>query len=379
MKQKIILGWVLSVLLTQVVLAGSLNPVSAPTAGTMKPLDQVEPRIPITSVPYTISTSGSYYLTQNLTASVTAIIINADDVTLDLGGFTLTGPGSSYGILMNGRSNVEIRNGTIRNFTYGIFENSTSSKNHRVYNIRALSNSLRGISLGGNNCQIRDCTVSDITVSTPSSFIYGIYLGVGGLVDNCSIMNVGNNAVATSYVYGILANNGNKVSNNLIHDNGSSVAGAVYGIVAGNANTITGNTIYCNGTSVTIANVYGINANVGNTISGNTVWGNGTSAVGTAYGVYASSGSTVSDNVIYNNGNSSTGTYVYGLSVSSGCSVVGNTVRSNGSGASGTVYGIYLGTYCLANNNTTYNNVGTTAGINLYSQTGCVLGTNVAP
>jgi len=32
----------------------------------MKTLDQIEPRTPISSAPYTISASGAYYLTNNL-------------------------------------------------------------------------------------------------------------------------------------------------------------------------------------------------------------------------------------------------------------------------------------------------------------------------
>src|ERR1043165_9796506 len=73
---------------------GSLTPPGAP-APTMKTLDQIEPRAPISSLPYTIASSGSYYLTTNLTAlsAVDGIVINADNVTLDLSGFTMTGFG----------------------------------------------------------------------------------------------------------------------------------------------------------------------------------------------------------------------------------------------------------------------------------------------
>src|SRR5687767_7720762 len=72
---------------------GNLTPPGAP-APTMKTLDQIEPRIPIGSVPFTINAPGSYYLTGNLnTATTNAIIIRASDVTLDLRGFTLSGAG----------------------------------------------------------------------------------------------------------------------------------------------------------------------------------------------------------------------------------------------------------------------------------------------
>lgn len=51
----------------------------------------------ITSVPYTISSPGFYYLGSNLTYSGTgsAISVDAENVTLDLMGFSLTGAGKS--------------------------------------------------------------------------------------------------------------------------------------------------------------------------------------------------------------------------------------------------------------------------------------------
>src|SRR6478752_6422281 len=71
---------------------GVLAPTAAP-GPLMKSLDQIEPRTPISSLPYTIATSGSYYFTKNLEFTDTggnAITIYANDVTLDLGGFTLS-------------------------------------------------------------------------------------------------------------------------------------------------------------------------------------------------------------------------------------------------------------------------------------------------
>ena len=50
---------------TDVMGQGSLTPPGAP-GETMKALAQVEPRTPISSLPYTISESGSYYVTGNL-------------------------------------------------------------------------------------------------------------------------------------------------------------------------------------------------------------------------------------------------------------------------------------------------------------------------
>lgn len=101
----------------------------------------------ITSVPYTISNPGFYYLSGNLTYTGTgsAISITADNVTLDLMGFSLTGAGkdiSDSGIKMvhvNGvdpSNNVEIRNGTVSGFNGGVIAGS----NIRVSRIRAFNN-----------------------------------------------------------------------------------------------------------------------------------------------------------------------------------------------------------------------------------------------
>lgn len=71
---------------------GALNPLAAP-APMMKSLDQVEARIPITSVPVSLNESGSYYFVSNLVlnaGSLYAINVDADHVTIDMNGFSLT-------------------------------------------------------------------------------------------------------------------------------------------------------------------------------------------------------------------------------------------------------------------------------------------------
>jgi len=73
----------------------------------------------ITAVPYTITAPGFYYLGGNLSGR---IYVHSSNVTLDLMGFTISGSGvgSGTGISISGTTsgleNVEIRNGTIRNF-----------------------------------------------------------------------------------------------------------------------------------------------------------------------------------------------------------------------------------------------------------------------
>ena len=86
---------------------GPLTPPGAP-APTMKTLAQIEARTPIAGPgAVTISASGSYYLTTNINvATGDAITITADNVTLDLNGFTISStapvPGSGTAILLSG-------------------------------------------------------------------------------------------------------------------------------------------------------------------------------------------------------------------------------------------------------------------------------------
>src|SRR6188768_897598 len=96
---------------------GPLTPPGAP-APTMKTLDQIEPRIPISSLPFTIAAAGSYYLTGNLNGGAgNGILIGASGVTLDLMGFELVG-GTGDGISVSaGRANIAILNGTVRNWS----------------------------------------------------------------------------------------------------------------------------------------------------------------------------------------------------------------------------------------------------------------------
>lgn len=86
--------------------------------------------------PYTISQPGSYKLSGNLTvpnANTTAIQISADNVSLDLNGFSILGPtvcsgtpgagcsptGTGFGVAASGHRGISVENGTVRGMGSG--------------------------------------------------------------------------------------------------------------------------------------------------------------------------------------------------------------------------------------------------------------------
>lgn len=81
---------------------------------------------PITSVPFTINTSGNYVVTAELVYSASsgnAITVNAHHVTIDLNGhylFCATANNSAKAIFASNKANIRIRNGEIAGFLHGV-------------------------------------------------------------------------------------------------------------------------------------------------------------------------------------------------------------------------------------------------------------------
>src|SRR5262245_35397859 len=109
--------------------AGPLEPPAGGVLPTMKPLDQLEPRIAIDAVNtpgdadsmFRIAKPGSYYLTGNFIgeAGKAGIEIAASGVTLDLMGFTLKGvQGSLDGVTTDGpQLTLVLRNGSVTDWS----------------------------------------------------------------------------------------------------------------------------------------------------------------------------------------------------------------------------------------------------------------------
>lgn len=259
---------------------------------------------PISAVPYTISGSGHYYLTKSLSytgMAGNAITVDADNVTLDLMGFSLIGPGKAVGtasgVYMYGRENVTVRNGTVRDFgAYGITDGSQQigSTDHTFMNVHVLNNGNSGIEVYGSNHHVIRC-------KAVNNGRHGIYALTGSIVKE-SICN--NNGID-----GIHAGPGATVSGNTSRYNGSN------GIYAREASTIIQNTVRNNTQSGIAAGNYCTVVN--NTSNGNTL-----------SGVYAESYVTATGNTIVDN-NANNLEHHAGLRVSWGSIIKGNTLSQN--------------------------------------------------
>jgi len=124
---------------------------------------------PITSLPKSIDTPGFYYLTGNLSYSGTSngISVNSDDVTIDLMGFEIQGPGNNptnYGIVCGNHKNVEIRNGCLLNWRGGLWSNGLQA---RALNLR-INNCFYGILFDEatfGSYQIKGCSLTTSNAS----------------------------------------------------------------------------------------------------------------------------------------------------------------------------------------------------------------------
>jgi hypothetical protein len=141
-------------------------------------------------MPITITNSGSYVVTENLTGTgADGITINADHVTIDLNGFQLSGIGGANGIRATARQNIRVANGVVRNWGFGLAMLSCS--NGAAREIMCVGNIFTGLELGSGSL-MQDCNVFQCGI--------GAQVGEACVVSHCIFRDNGS--------VGLLATNG---------------------------------------------------------------------------------------------------------------------------------------------------------------------------
>lgn len=150
----------------------------------------------ITAVPCTITTSGSYRLSANLSTTLAtgaAITVNADFVLLDLAGFKLEDTATATTITTNGitsanHKGLTIQNGTIRGFYRAVYLSSTGTgSTHLADGLTVDASKFAGIWVEGSGSTVRNSRVSNTggTTTAANTETYGIRMaGAGNRVLN---------------------------------------------------------------------------------------------------------------------------------------------------------------------------------------------------
>ncbi|HUY70386.1 MAG TPA: right-handed parallel beta-helix repeat-containing protein [Candidatus Baltobacteraceae bacterium] len=165
----------------------------------------------------TLSKPGRYVLAQDTKTSATTgacINVTSDNVGVYCSNNRITGSGPfvnyspfSYGVLINGRSNVSLVGCTIRNFSYGVYV--SSSKGISVLNNNITQNYISELVMAGT-----------MNSSVANNFMSRASSGNGALlITNGSTGNkVANNTIEYNQFYGINVNStGNSYFSNLVN------------------------------------------------------------------------------------------------------------------------------------------------------------------
>ena len=200
-----------------------------------------------------ISEPGSYVLASSISLSENsvapaAIMITADNVTLDLNGRQITGPGiilKGVGVMVAGASSVTVRNGHIADMFVGV----------QI--------------MGSNNVKLNDLHINglDIPVSAPPPEI-GVMIAQSQNVE-VEDVNISNTGLGI-FVRGGMST-GNRIANNTVTAGSNGIFAICYNPtpddpMGPSGDTITGNLLSGYGTGVSLVATSGYNVFWGNTI-----------------------------------------------------------------------------------------------------------------
>lgn len=263
---------------------GPIVPTGTP-GPTMKTLDQVEARKPVPAgalaSAYLITEPGSYYLTGNIavTDANNGVTIQADNVTLDLNGFTISNtstnvdPSAANGgvNILGARTNVTVRNGSVVSTTT---VSGTTFSNVGFYNGVFASALARNVLVEGVSVQGTRCGIMVFEVDPNTAVQTG-----GGVVLNCRVNVVATTGITAALIKGCtaLACGTTAINGIMVSDcfgsspGGSGITGSTVSQSQGESSASSVNTYGIRG--VTVLNCYGSHMGVGVGLNGQTVTG----------------------------------------------------------------------------------------------------------
>jgi len=179
----------------------------------------------------------TYVVTASLSAPGTCFLVQANGITIDLAGNTLSGPGGVGAGVWDGgvaRPSTTVKNGTIQGFAYGIL--LQPSARSTIRNLTVVGNDY-GLLLG-NQALVKSSVVQGNSQS-------GIVLGDAGQVQDCLVGGIPTGTPGAGAAsdgegngqYGIVAGQRTLVTANTVNGNGAT------GILVGISSTVTSNTV----------------------------------------------------------------------------------------------------------------------------------------
>ncbi|MGC9309851.1 MAG: right-handed parallel beta-helix repeat-containing protein, partial [Candidatus Nanoarchaeia archaeon] len=186
-----------------------------------------------------------YTMNQSITTTDTCIRVKADNVTLDMNGYNITGDESNDGVYCSAFNNLIVKNGVLNNFNYGLYYNGTgadfyevnfSSNVFAIYFSSTTDSSLRNITVNENYYGIylySSYGNNLIDIDVEDNLYEGIYLDSSNN-NNLTNIQASNNLgySSSSAIYLSLSNN-NELTNIQSSNNlGGGIA------LAGSANNI---------------------------------------------------------------------------------------------------------------------------------------------
>ena len=188
---------------------GKPTPASAPKVPAVPKQGAIGPNaaVPHVVAPHALATNAhcgqvvTASLTLNgdldcTTSGVTALTINAASITLNLNGFTVSGPGNGTGILVNGSTDT-VKNGVVGFFFSGVF---TDGVTDTITTVRAVNNNYGIVDVGSKTKLTSNVAAFNSSIGIDAGSPGGVDTTNHALNNGTGMDISGDGAVATSNV-----------------------------------------------------------------------------------------------------------------------------------------------------------------------------------